>query len=80
MLIALLDRPQVDDGAAAGSRLFLQRQARGVQDIWGPHRLRNAGESAGAVVNAMVECACDRIVRSSGELMDILSELIAKPF
>jgi hypothetical protein len=33
---------------------------------------RNAGESAGAVVNAMVECACDRMARSSEELKEIL--------
>jgi len=36
----------------------------------------NAGESAGSVVNAMIECTCDRIVRSSQELLSILIDFI----
>jgi hypothetical protein len=31
---------------------------------------RRAGESEGAVVNAMIECSCDLIVRSREELME----------
>ncbi len=80
MLIALLDGPQVDDGTAWEVGYFYRGRREGSKIFGVRTDFRNAGESAGAVVNAMVECACDRIVRSSGELMDILSELIAKPF
>ena len=36
---------------------------------------RNAGESPNAVVNSMIECACDRIVRSREELLQTFFEL-----
>ncbi len=32
---------------------------------------RRAGESEGAVVNAMIECSCDWVVRSSEELAEL---------
>ena len=35
---------------------------------------RRAGESDGAVVTAMIECACDRIVRSREELLETVSQ------
>ena len=34
--------------------------------------LRRAGESEGAKVNAMVECSCDRVVRSMDELLQVI--------
>lgn len=37
---------------------------------------RNAGESAGAVVNATIECARDKIARSSEELLETISRLL----
>jgi hypothetical protein len=40
---------------------------------------RNAGEGRNSLVNAMVECACDRIARSSEELVEILFKLIGEP-
>lgn len=33
---------------------------------------RRAGESQGAVVNAMIQGACDRIVRSKEELLETI--------
>jgi len=35
---------------------------------------RRAGESEGAVVNAMIECSCDWLVRSREELMGTISQ------
>lgn len=40
---------------------------------------RMAGESRTSVVNAMIECCCDQIVRSSEALLEFVSELIAEP-
>jgi hypothetical protein len=37
---------------------------------------RNAGESSGQVVNAMIECSCDRIAQLTGELLGIPSESV----
>ncbi len=36
--------------------------------------LRRAGESEGAVVNPMIEGACERIVQSREELMEMISQ------
>jgi len=39
---------------------------------------RNAGESDGGIVNAMVEVACDIVVRSREDLLSALIELFEK--
>ncbi len=62
ILIALLDGPQVDDGTAREiGYYYALRRGRiiGIRTDF-----RNAGESEGATVNAMIECTCDRIVHS----------------
>jgi len=35
-----------------------------------------AGESEGAVMNLMIECSCDRIVRSREELLEAIIDLL----
>ncbi len=75
MVIALLDGSQVDDGTSWEIGYFYRGKPEGAKIIGVRTDFRNAGESAGAVVNAMVECACDRLVRSSQEMMEILTEL-----
>jgi hypothetical protein len=36
---------------------------------------RRAGESEGAVVNPMIECSCDRVVRTTKKLLETVSHL-----
>ncbi len=70
MLIALLDGPQVDDGTAweIGYYYALRRgRIIGIRTDF-----RNAGESEGAKVNAMIECTCARIVHSVAELFRVM--------
>ena len=66
----------VDDGTAWEVGYFYRGKPEGAKIIGIRTDFRNAGESAGAVVNAMVECACDGIVRSRDEQLDIMGELI----
>jgi nucleoside 2-deoxyribosyltransferase len=76
MVIALLDGSQVDDGTALEIGYFYRGKPEGAKIIGVRTDFRNAGESAGALVNSMIECACDRIVRSREELMEILEDEI----
>lgn len=76
MVIALLDGTQVDDGTAWEVGYFYHGRGNEAKIIGIRTDFRNAGESSGAVVNAMVECSCDRIVRSSEELVEILGDEI----
>lgn len=76
LLIALLDGSQVDDGTAWEVGYFYRGKPEGAKIIGVRTDFRHAGESAGAVVNAMVECACDLIARSSEELLTILFDYI----
>jgi hypothetical protein len=76
MVIALLDGSQVDDGAAWEIGFFYRGKPYGAKIIGVRTDFRNVGESAGAVVNAMVECACDRIALPSEELLTILIDSI----
>jgi hypothetical protein len=49
----------------------------GVQKIIGIRTdFRRAGESEDAIVNPMIECSCDRIVRSREELMERICDLL----
>lgn len=76
ILIALLDGTQVDDGTAWEIGYFYARK-RPDQKIVGIRTdFRNAGESSGAVVNAMIESSCDKIVRSREELVGLLGNCI----
>ena len=70
-----LDGPQVDDGAAWEIGYFYAKR-RPEQKIIGIRTdFRRAGESEGAVVNPMIEAACDWVVRSREELMETVSYL-----
>jgi nucleoside 2-deoxyribosyltransferase len=76
MLLALLDGSQVDDGTAWEIGYFFAKK-RPEQKIIGIRTdFRRAGESEGAVVNVMIECACDWVVRSREELMEVVCELL----
>lgn len=72
MVIALLDGTQVDDGTAWEIGYFYRGRRDGAKIIGIRTDFRSAGESGGAVVNAMIECACDRIVRSGDQLLMFL--------
>jgi nucleoside 2-deoxyribosyltransferase len=73
IVIALLDGSQVDDGTAWEIGYFFARKSP-EQKITGIRTdFRRAGESEGAVVNPMIECLCDMIVRSREELMGTVS-------
>ena len=74
MLIAVLDGPQVDDGTSWEIGYFYARKKPEQKIIGIRTDFRNAGESQGAAVNAMVEMACDLIVRSKEELLNFLVE------
>ncbi len=72
LMIALIDGAQVDDGTAWEIGYFYARR-RPEQKIIGIRTdFRRAGESRGAVVNAMIEGACDWIVRSREELWEAI--------
>jgi nucleoside 2-deoxyribosyltransferase len=74
VLIALLDGPQVDDGTAWEIGYFYAKRRPG-QKIMGIRTdFRQAGESEGAVVNAMIEMACDRVVRSREAVLESWAE------
>ena len=63
------DGAQVDDRTAWEIGYFYRGKPTGAKIIGIRTDFRRAGESEGAVVNAMIEGACDRIVRSREELM-----------
>jgi nucleoside 2-deoxyribosyltransferase len=70
LVIALLDGSQVDDGTAweIGYYYALKRgKIIGIRTDF-----RRAGESDGAKVNSMIECACHSMVQSVAELFRVL--------
>jgi nucleoside 2-deoxyribosyltransferase len=74
LVIAVMDGSQVDDGTAweIGYCYALKRgKIIGIRTDF-----RRAGESEGAMVNAMIECSCDRIVQSVDELLKMISHLL----
>jgi nucleoside 2-deoxyribosyltransferase len=71
-MIAVLDGSQVDE-RTAWEIGYLCGRRRPEQKIVGLRTdFRRAGEGEGAVVNAMIECSCDRIVRSKEELLEVI--------
>ncbi|SPF43783.1 Nucleoside 2-deoxyribosyltransferase [Syntrophobacter sp. SbD1] len=70
IMLALLDGSQVDDGTAWEIGYFFARKSSEQKIIGIRTDFRRVGESEGAVVNAMIECSCDRIVRSREELLE----------
>ena len=68
LLIALLDGTQVDDGTAWEIGYFFATKAVDARIIGICTDFRRAGESEHAIVNAMVEMACDAIVNTQAGL------------
>lgn len=66
LVVAVIDGPQVDDGTAweAG-----YAYAKGIA-VWGMRTdFRMAGDTVHSVVNCMIECSCDRIIRDVDRLL-----------
>jgi nucleoside 2-deoxyribosyltransferase len=74
LMVALLDGSQVDDGTAWEIGYFYAQKSPEQKIIGIRTDFRRAGESSGAVVNAMIEGACDWIVRNREELIERISE------
>ena len=74
MVIALLDGSQVDDGTAWEIGYFYARKSPEQKIIGIRTDFRRAGENEGALVNPMIECSCDWIVRSKEELLETISQ------
>lgn len=72
-VIALLDGTRVDTGTSWEIGYFYRGKREGGKIIGIRADFRNGRKSSRAVVKAMVECVCDRIVRSSEELITVLS-------
>ncbi|EGV18981.1 nucleoside 2-deoxyribosyltransferase [Thiocapsa marina] len=68
VLIALLDGTQVDDGTAWEIGYFFATKAADAKIVGIRTDFRRAGESEHAIVNAMVEMACDVIVNTQAEM------------
>jgi nucleoside 2-deoxyribosyltransferase len=75
-LNSCLDGSQVDNGTSWEIGYFSARKSPEQKIIGIRTDFRLAGESEGAVVNAMIECSCDWIVRSRKELMGAVSDLL----
>ena len=76
LMIALLDGSQVDDGTAWEIVYFYAKKSPEQKIIGIRTDFRNAEESSGAVVNAMIECYCDWIVKSRERLLATVSRLL----
>jgi nucleoside 2-deoxyribosyltransferase len=70
--IALLDGSQVDDGTAWEIGYFYAGKSPEKKIIGIRTDFRRGGESEGAVVNSMIECSCDLIVRTREELLETI--------
>ena len=68
VLIALLDGTQVDDGTAWEIGYFYATKAAQAKIVGIRTDFRRAGESEQAIVNAMVEMACDVVVNTQDAL------------
>lgn len=76
IVVALLDGAQVDDGTAWEIGYFYARKSAGQKIIGIRTDFRRAGESEGAIINAMIECSCDWLVKSSEDLLEIFSGIL----
>lgn len=76
LVVALLDGPQVDDGTAWEIGYFHARQSGNAGVIGVRTDFRKAGEAEGSVVNAMIECSCTRIERTSEGLLDAVLDAL----
>ena len=72
-MIALLDGPQVDDGTAWEIGYFYSKRSPEQKIVGIRTDFMRAGESVGAVANAMIECSCNWVARSGEEVMEAIS-------
>ena len=79
IVVALLDGTQVDDGTAWEIGYFFSRKSAGQTIIGIRTDFRKAGESATAIVNAMIEMACDRIVHDRDDLVGVVLQALGLP-
>lgn len=79
IVVALLDGTQVDDGTAWEIGYFFSRKSAGQTIIGIRTDFRKAGESATAIVNAMIEMACDRIVHDRDDLVGVVLQVLELP-
>lgn len=76
-MVAILDGALVDDGTSFEVGYFYGLVGKDPARIIGIRTdLRQAGESRDSVVNAMIECACSRIVTSIPELLEAIQGTI----
>ena len=75
LMLALLDGSQVDDGTSWEIGYFYARKSPEQKIIGVRTDFRRAGESESAVVNAMIECSCDWIVKSTKGLLETISRV-----
>ena len=68
-VVALLDGTQVDDGTAWEIGYFFARRRPGKPIIGLRTDFRKAGDTANAMVNLMIDCACDTIVTTVDDLL-----------
>ncbi|MGA3114447.1 MAG: nucleoside 2-deoxyribosyltransferase [Syntrophobacteraceae bacterium] len=78
-MIALLYGSQVDDRTAWEIGYFYAKKSPEQKIIGIRTDFRRARESEGAVANAMIECSCDRVVRSREEQVETISQLFNAP-
>jgi nucleoside 2-deoxyribosyltransferase len=76
IVIALLDGSQVDDGTSWEIGYFYAKKSLEQKIIGIRTDFRRAGEREGAIVNPMIECSCDLIVRSRKELVEKIARFI----
>lgn len=74
ILVAVLDGSQVDDGTAWEVGYFFRSKVHGQKILGVRTDFRKAGESNGAIVNAMIECSCDGVVASINKMVETLSD------
>ena len=72
IVIALLDGSQVDERTAWEIGYFYAGKSPEQKIVGIRTDFRRGGESEGSVVNAMIEGACDLIVRTREELLETI--------
>lgn len=68
-LVAVLDGTQVDDGTAWEIGYFYAHRSSGKPIIGLRTDFRKAGDTPNAMVNLMIDCACDTIVTTVDDLL-----------
>lgn len=76
IVVANLDGTQVDDGTAWEIGFFFRNKSENSKIIGIRTDFRSAGDFSHSVVNLMIECSCDHVVRSAEELMEVLGGVL----